>query len=134
MPSIARPKPIQSEGVEAGDVATAVTTQLRVMGQATAQGAGLTGAVRTVRARTYISSTDFIVRGDTTGGAFTLTLPKVQEYSRNFWLVIRSAGANTLTLAARGSDTINGAASIAVTSMVIVYATSNTAWTATTIG
>jgi hypothetical protein len=134
MPSISRPAPIPSQGVEAGDVATSVSRQLRVMGQATAAGAGLTGAVRTVAAAASIASTDFIVLGDTTSAGFTLTLPKVGEYSRNFWLVLRSAGANTLTLASRSGETINGAASIAVTSMVIVYATSNTAWTATTIG
>lgn len=134
MPGIARPKPIPADGVEAGDVATATTQQLKLMGQVTAQGAGLTGAVRTLSATGFIASTDFIVRGDTTGAGFTITLPKVGEYSRNFWLVIRSAGANTLTLASRGSDTINGAASIAVTSMVIVYAVSNSAWIATTIG
>lgn len=134
MPAISRPKPIASDGVEAGDVATATTQQLKLMGQATGVGAGLTGAVRTVTARTYISSTDFIVRGDTTAAGFTLTLPTVGEYSRNFWLVIRSAGANTLTLAARGTDTINGGASITVTNMVIVYAVNNSSWIATTIG
>lgn len=134
MPAISRPKPIPAEGVEAGDVATATTQQLRLMGQATAHGAGLTGAVRTLTAAASIASTDFIVRGDTTAAGFTLTLPRVGEYSRNFWLVIRSAGANTLTLAARGSDTINGGATVAVTSMVVVYAVSNSAWIATTIG
>lgn len=134
MPSIIRPKPIPTEGVEVGDVATAANVQLKLVGQATAQGAGFQGSVRTLTAASSISSTDFIVRGDTTAAGFTLTLPKVAEYSRNIWLVIRSGGANTLTLAARGSDTINGGASISVTSMVIVYATSNTAWTATTIG
>lgn len=123
MPGISRPKPIPSEGVEAGDVATAVTSQLRLMGQVTAQGAGLTGAVRTLTAAASISSTDLIVR---IPNGITATLPMVGEYSRNFWLVKAVSGIGTL--AARGSDTIDGGASISVTKMRIVYAISNSAW------
>ena len=134
MPAIVRPIAIPTQDVEAPDVATATNLQLRTFGQATKAGAGFAGSVRTLTAATYISSTDFIVRGDTTAAGFTLTLPRISEYSRMIVLVIRSAGANTLTLASRGSDTINGGASVAVTSMVLVYPVSNSAWIATTIG
>ncbi len=134
MPASITPSPIPTQAVDAPDVATATNLQLRRMGQATKAGAGFAGSVRTLTGATYISSNDFIVRGDTTSAGFTLTLPSISEYSRMIVLVIRSAGANTLTLASRGSDTINGAASIAVTNMVLVYATSNSTWVATTIG
>lgn len=134
MPAITRPRPIPNEGVEAGDVATATSVQLKSIGQASAAGAGLTGARQSVTAAATVTGTALFVDGDTTGGAFTLTLPPVSEYARNFWFITRTAGANTLTLAAASGQTINGGASISVTSMVIVRATSNTAWTATTIG
>lgn len=134
MPAIYRTKPIPSLGVEVGDVAVAASQQLKLAATASASGAGMAGTTRTVTSRTFIASTDYIVRGDTSSAGFTITLPKVSEYSRQTWRIVRSAGANTLTLAARGSDTINGAASIAVTNMVLVYATNNAAWIATQIG
>lgn len=125
---------IPSDGVDAEDVAVATSLQLRRAGAATGQAAGMVGAVRTVTAAGYISSTDTVVRGDTTAAGFTLTLPRISEYAKMIVYVMRSAGANTLTVASRGTDTIDGAASIAVTSLKIIFPVSNSAWVSVTIG
>lgn len=50
---------------------------------------------------------------DTTGGNFTVTLPVAKQHQ--VLIVVKKVAANVLTIAASGSDTINGAASIALT-------------------
>ena len=74
--------------------------------------------------------TDTQIEADTTAAGFTLRLPRISEYSRNRWKVRRSAGANVLTIAPRGSDTINSSATIAVTKQVEIYAVTNSNWRA----
>lgn len=128
MPAQSRPVPLPVTGVDATTVATAATQANKRTASAINTGAGTVGGVRTVTAATYIASTDTIVQGDTTAAGFTLTLPLVSEYTRNIFYVVRSAGANTLTLAARGSDTIDGGASVAITKLRMVYATTNSTW------
>lgn len=123
-----RPTKIPSDDVDAEDVAVATSLQLRRAGQATGQASGMIGAIRTVTAAGYISSTDTIVRGNTTAAGFTLTLPRISEYAKMIVYVVRSSGANTLTVASRGTDTIDGGASIAVTKMRMIYPTNNSAW------
>lgn len=134
MPGTIVPQPIPSEGVQTADVAVAATVQLTKVGQATKQGMGQTGGVRTVSAATYIASTDTIVEGDTTSAGFTLTLPTVAEYSRMYVYVERLKGANTLTIAARGTDTIDGAATVTVTTLTMFFPVDNATWHAVTIG
>ncbi len=128
MPSKARPIQLPASGVDASGVAVASTLANKRTAVAINQGAGFIGGVRTVTGSTYVSSTDTIVRGDTTAAGFTLRLPRISEYSRNFFLVVRSAGVNTLTLATRGTETIDGGASVAITKMRLVYPTTNSAW------
>lgn len=128
MPGKSRPIPLPTDGVDAPAVAAAATLANKRTAVAINQGAGFIGGVRTVTGSTYVASTDTIIRGDTTAGAVTLRLPRISEYSRNFFLVVRAAGANTLTLATRGSETIDGGASVAITKLRLVYPVTNSAW------
>lgn len=129
MPGQSRPVPIAATD-DASSVAIAATVANKRTASVINYGAGTNGGVRTVTASTFISSTDTQIEGDTTAAGFDLRLPRVSEYPRNQWLVRRSAGANALTVSARGSDTINGGANITVTKQVRIYAINNAAFTA----
>ncbi len=129
MPGQSRPVPIAAVD-DAGSVAVSATVANKRTASVINYGAGTNGGIRTVTGSTFVSSTDTQIEGDTTSAGLTLTMPYVHEYTRNQWRIRRSAGANTLTVAARGSDVINGAASIAVTKQVLIYATDNSSWTA----
>lgn len=63
-------------------------------------------------------------------GTTTITLPAAADVSSVFVLPVKNYGVNTVTIAASGSDTIDGAASITlaagVTRWVLFY--SSTAW------
>lgn len=122
------------KGDTADTVGQAATQAIKRVSQGVKAGAGQTGGIRTVDADTFISSLDTLLRGDTTSAGFTLTLPLVSEYTRGIFEVVRSAGANTLTVAARGSDTINGGASITVTKLTKIYPVDNASWEAVEIG
>jgi len=128
MPAQLRPVPLPSDGVDSTAVAISSTVANKRTAAALNQGAGLIGGVRTLTEDDFISSTDGIVQADCTAGNITLTLPEVGEYARNWWFLRRSAGANTFTVAARGSDQIDGGASITVTKMVLVFAVTNADW------
>jgi len=129
MPGISRPSPIAPVD-DASTVAIASTLANKRAASVINLGAGVSGGVRTVTASTYISSTDTQIEADTTAAGFTLRLPRISEYSRNRWKVRLSAGANVLTIAPRGSDTINSSATIAVTKQVEIYAVTNSNWRA----
>lgn len=129
MPGISRPSPLAPVD-DASTVAISATLANKRVASVINLGAGVTGGVRTVTASTYISSTDSQIEADTTAVGFTLRLPRISEYSRNAWLVRRSAGLNVLTIAPRGSDTINSSATIAVTKQVRIYAVTNSNWRA----
>lgn len=62
---------------------------------------------RTLSASGDILSTDDIVLGDTTAGAITLTLPLAK--GGKVYIILKSAGANSVTIQTSGSDTISGA-------------------------
>jgi hypothetical protein len=123
-----RPQRIPSEGVDASGVAVATSVQLRRAGQATGQAAGMIGANRKVTGSTFIASTDSLVLADTTTGAITLTLPRISEYSKMQVWIKRYAGVNTLTVEPRGSDTIDGGASVTVTAAVLLTPIDNSDW------
>lgn len=135
MPATIIPQPIPSTpGVTPTQVAVAASNQNQRIGQATRAGAGQSGGARIVTAAAAIASTDTYVGGDTTAAGFTITLPKVSEYRNMIVYVELYAGANVLTLAARGADTIDGGASIAVTKMVKVFPVTNAKWHAVVVG
>lgn len=55
--------------------------------------------------------TDDIIKGDTSGGAFTITLPAVATATGKILTFIRTgAGVNALTIDGNGAETIDGAA------------------------
>ena len=56
-----------------------------------------------------------IVRVDTTGGPVTVTLPFALSSGRRV-TVTRVAGANNVTVASQAAETVNGAASVAISS------------------
>ena len=52
-----------------------------------------------------MSVRDYVVRASTSGGAFTLTLPKVSEAKGRFYSIVkRSGGATALTIAHAGDS------------------------------
>lgn len=116
MPAPIQPQPIPSTGnVSASVVAVAASVQLSRVGQATRSGSGQTGATRIVTSASFITSTDTWVGADTTAAGFTLTLPLASAYRAMYVYVERYAGANTLTIAPQGSDTIDGSSTLTVT-------------------
>lgn len=69
----------------------------------------------TVTAATYtVRTADDVVLCDTTSNAITITLPLAINGRR--LTVLRIAGGNNVTVAAAGSNTVNGAASVVVSS------------------
>lgn len=65
-----------------------------------------------------ITTSDRLVYGDTSGGSFTVTLPAASSATANtVYSVEKTAAANTLTIAADGSDTVNGGSSLSLTSI-----------------
>ena len=133
-----QPQPIPSTpGVPAPVVATATSNQLSRLGQATRQGAGLAGGVQSgLTASTFLASTTLYAGANCSGGAVTLTLPGLWEYPALFLLVRQEVGGNNLTLAANPAtnpvtgttDTVNSAASVLVTKMVLVLPNTNGNW------
>jgi hypothetical protein len=59
---------------------------------------------------------DEIVLADATGGAFSVTLPAVSGEAQDSTFTVKrmNAGANAVTIATPGAETIDGAASLAL--------------------
>lgn len=92
-----------------GDTGTAPTNTLEVMGSL-----GMVGLTTKTAAYT-LTTGDFFILGDATTAAFTLTLPSASNKGMIVSLKKVDATANTVTLAAAGTDTIQGAATVALT-------------------
>jgi hypothetical protein len=70
---------------------------------------------RTLAAADTARLTDYFLECDTTAAGFTVTLPSVLSAKGQLLVPIKTdATTNTLTVAAAGSETINGASSVAV--------------------
>jgi len=81
----------------------------RVKGVATY---GFAPIVVTKSAAYTLTASDFTIRADATGGAFTVTLPAVASHRGRIYTMKRiNAGANKPVLAAAAGETIDGAAS-----------------------
>lgn len=74
--------------------------------------AGRNGAVRTATATTTILASDDTVLLDMTSGAFTSTLPAASAGKQVLFFMKIDSGGNAATIAAAGTDTINGSASV----------------------
>jgi hypothetical protein len=75
--------------------------------------------ITAVKTGTYTCAVGEVVRCDPSGGGFTVTLPAIPTTAtlRDIDIVIKNvtSSTNTITIAAAGSDTIDGAASVTIT-------------------
>ena len=101
---------------------TTPTTELEVAGVTTLDGLRIETLDKT-GAYTLIA-TDFNITGDTTGGAFSLTLISSPTDGQTYTIRRVNSGSNDLTIAGNGTN-INGAASIALVtqyeSVILIY-------------
>ena len=75
-----------------------------------AGGGATRGAYRSVSATGNVVSGDYLIIADATAGAITLTLPPVALVPGRIYVFKRiNSGANTVTVDAYGSETIDGA-------------------------
>lgn len=72
-------------------------------------------STRTLDADAALTTADYLVLGDATAAAITLTLPAASA-SNGAYIITKKidAGANHVIVAAAGSDTIDGAATVEV--------------------
>jgi hypothetical protein len=68
----------------------------------------------------FISGTHTITGGtvflcDGSGGAFTITLPAAASWTERIITVKRTSAAGTITVEGNGSETVDGAANVALT-------------------
>lgn len=96
---------IEADNQERQKLATAVNTA-----------AGQRGKYVKITANYSVSSQDGTIAFDTTAGNVDATLPLASEYPGMIVWGKEVAGANVARFLPRGSDTVNGAASLAVTS------------------
>lgn len=73
----------------------------------------LATAVRAVSAAASVIETDSTILADAVGGAFSVTLPTAIGIKGRFYIIKRmNAGANAVTIACTGGQTIDGAATV----------------------
>jgi hypothetical protein len=91
-----------------------------------------TGVVTAVKTANYtVSITDDIIRANTSGGAFTLTLPTAVGYPGKKFVIKLTTGGNILTVDGNGAETIDGAATnteLSATNDVLVLVSDNANW------
>lgn len=77
--------------------------------------------VRSVTASETLRESDAFLVVDTTGGSVTLTLPKAATMKGRILWVKKTVAANTVTLDADGSETIDGATTLAWSTQWVCY-------------
>jgi hypothetical protein len=81
---------------------------------------GLRTTMTAVKTSNYtITTSDDIVLGDASGGAFTLTMPAANVSGRLYEIVNCGSGTNQITVARNGSDTFEGISTTSVTSITL---------------
>jgi hypothetical protein len=78
------------------------------------------GDHRTVTTATTVVDSDDLVLVDTTSGSVTVTLPSAVGRRGRKFTMKKLIAANTMTLAGAGSETIDGAATVAITTRYAV--------------
>ena len=73
------------------------------------------GDDRTVTAATTVVDSDELILVDTTSGSVTVTLPPALGRKGRRFTAKKLIAANTMTLAGAGSDTIDGAGTVGIT-------------------
>lgn len=88
--------------------------------------------VKAVTTTYSVGTTEYIITADATGGPFTITLPTVVSLTgRQFTIVKIDSSGNAVTVARQGSDTIEGATSIALAAQnnkVTLFAAAANLW------
>lgn len=87
--------------------------------------------VVTVTQAHTINDGDRFILADATGGAFTVTLPTaVGRKGKPFTVIRTNSGANAVTVDGDGSETINGAANVSLSSQYdrVTVISDNTNW------
>ena len=118
----------QSANDNSTKVATTAYVDSAVAGVTTSSGYVLSNISSNTTLNAATASAYFV---DTTGGAVTVTLPAAASNSGKFFLVkhIAFGGANDITVARTGGDTIEGGTSDTLTSgMARKYVSNGTAW------
>lgn len=77
---------------------------------------------RRLSAAATLTNGDDVVLVDTTGGSVTVTLPPAARSPGKWYWIKKMTAANTLTVQRAGSDTIDGATTLAWTTQYKVYA------------
>lgn len=72
-------------------------------------------ALVTITTSTTLTSSQYIIPASAAAGAITLTLPAASAGCREYWIFRTNSIGGSVTIAAAGSDTINGAATITLT-------------------
>ncbi len=88
-------------------VTTTATKQVGLV-QDTKFSAGTVYNVTTIAANTTLSNVHFLVRGDTSGGSVTLTLPAVADNVGRQYKIVKVSASNTLSIDPNASETIDG--------------------------
>ncbi len=86
---------LADNAVDTAAIATGAVTPIKTVGVVQAKTANYT-----------VLSSDSVVTADTTAGVVTLTLPAASAMTGRSLRIIKTAGANTLTVQRAGSDTI----------------------------
>ena len=77
---------------------------------------------RTIAAATTLTENDDLVLVNTTSGSVTVTLPPASNIPGTVFRVKKMVAANTVTIDADGSETIDGSATVAFTTQYQVVA------------
>lgn len=72
--------------------------------------------VRTETAAYTANTLDFLILADATAGAFTVTLPPAADAKGKLLFIQRTSASNNVTIDADGSETINGSATVTLSS------------------
>lgn len=70
---------------------------------------------RILTAADTLTEADHVVLCDSTGGSFAVTLPAASSVPGKEYCIKKTVAANTVTITPAGSDTLDGAASLGVT-------------------
>jgi len=94
---------------------TTISGTLTSSSKTTLSGALVDGTAA-ISSTTTLSSTSNVVFADATSAAFTVTLPAANEAGRTIKVIRTNTNGNNLTITRAGTDTIQGATSVVVSS------------------
>lgn len=115
------PLSVQGRAGQTGDLLQALNSLAAVLAGVTTAGevygSGFAGALRSVSAATSFTTADDTILASAASAAFAVTLPAAASVKsgREFSLKKMDNSANAVTLTTNGTDTIEGAVSVALT-------------------